>query len=167
MTNLPSNLRGLGLIYDPRWNKGTGFTEAERDALGLRGLLPGHRHTQEEQAARFLRHLRALPSDLEKYIEGDAPQQINTATNRINEIATSINQVSRNSAESADVAQRSVEIATKGAGVVRQTIVGMDSVDQTLTDIDARDAFTGEPLTAEGIAAAPSTCPWPAGVAPC
>ena len=64
--------RGVALLRDPLLNKGTAFTEAERDALGLRGLLPGHRHTQDEQAARFLKHLRALPSDLEKYIDLNA-----------------------------------------------------------------------------------------------
>ena len=31
---------GIELLQDPRWNKGTAFTEAERDKLGIRGLLP-------------------------------------------------------------------------------------------------------------------------------
>ena len=31
---------GLSLLQDPVLNKGTAFTEHERDALGLRGLLP-------------------------------------------------------------------------------------------------------------------------------
>jgi malate dehydrogenase (oxaloacetate-decarboxylating)(NADP+) len=68
MTNLPSNLRGLGLIYDPRWNKGTGFTEAERDALGLRGLLPPRALTMEEQLLRVRNNFDPKPSDIEKYI---------------------------------------------------------------------------------------------------
>ena len=34
--------RGMALLRDPLLNKGTAFTEAERDALGLRGLLPAH-----------------------------------------------------------------------------------------------------------------------------
>ena len=60
--------RGLELLRDPLLNKGTAFTERERDALGLRGLLPPHVLTQDEQADRVLKHLRHLPDDLEKYI---------------------------------------------------------------------------------------------------
>jgi len=55
-------------LRDPLLNKGTAFTERERDALGLRGLLPPHVLTQDEQADRVLKHLRHLPDDLEKYI---------------------------------------------------------------------------------------------------
>ena len=39
-------LRGVRLLQDPLLNKGSAFTEAERDALGLRGLLPPHVHSQ-------------------------------------------------------------------------------------------------------------------------
>ena len=69
---LQSRLRdfptGLALLRDPVLNKGTAFTEEERDALGLRGLLPPHVHTMDEQLIRVLRNLRAKPTDLEKYI---------------------------------------------------------------------------------------------------
>ncbi len=71
-------------------------------------------------------------------------QQINTASTRINEIASSINQVSKNSAESADVAQRSVELSTKGASVVRQTIVGMDSIRGQIQETSKRIKRLGE-----------------------
>ncbi|HUN68956.1 MAG TPA: NAD-dependent malic enzyme [Burkholderiales bacterium] len=64
--------RGLNLLHDPLLNKGTAFTERERDALGIRGLLPPHVLTQDEQAARSVRHIRQQPSDLEKYIELNA-----------------------------------------------------------------------------------------------
>jgi len=60
--------RGMALLRDPLLNKGTAFTEAERDALGLRGFLPAHVLSMEEQAARILVNLRTLPNDLEKYI---------------------------------------------------------------------------------------------------
>jgi len=63
--NLP---RGLDLLHDPLLNKGTAFTEAERAALGLRGLLPPHVHTQEEQAARVMQHLRHYADPLDKFI---------------------------------------------------------------------------------------------------
>ena len=60
--------RGLALLRDPLLNKGTAFTEAERDALGLRGFLPAHVLSMEEQVARVLTNLRSLANDLEKYI---------------------------------------------------------------------------------------------------
>jgi malate dehydrogenase (oxaloacetate-decarboxylating)(NADP+) len=62
------HLRGLALLRDPLLNKGTGFTGEERDALGLRGLLPAHQLSIEEQEARVLENLRRLPNDLEKYV---------------------------------------------------------------------------------------------------
>jgi malate dehydrogenase (oxaloacetate-decarboxylating)(NADP+) len=62
-------MHGLELLRDPLLNKGTAFTEAERDALGVRGLLPAHVLSQDEQAERTLRHIRAQPTDLEKFIE--------------------------------------------------------------------------------------------------
>ncbi|HEV7391088.1 MAG TPA: hypothetical protein VGO08_05550, partial [Burkholderiales bacterium] len=45
---------GLALLRDPLRNKGTAFTLEERDALGLRGLLPARVHTQDEQASRVM-----------------------------------------------------------------------------------------------------------------
>ena len=60
--------RGLALLRDPLLNKGTAFTETERDELGLRGFLPAHVLSMEEQVARVLTNLRSLPNDLEKYI---------------------------------------------------------------------------------------------------
>ena len=57
--------RGVALLRDPVLNKGTAFTDAERDALGLRGLLPPHVSTLGEQAQRVLENLRAKSTDLE------------------------------------------------------------------------------------------------------
>jgi malate dehydrogenase (oxaloacetate-decarboxylating)(NADP+) len=59
---------GVALLRDPLLNKGTAFTEQERDALGLRGLLPAHVLSMEEQAERMLTNLRRLPNDLDKYV---------------------------------------------------------------------------------------------------
>jgi malate dehydrogenase (oxaloacetate-decarboxylating)(NADP+) len=60
--------RGLALLRDPLLNKGTAFTEEERDALGLRGFLPAHVFSMKAQAERVLANLRELPSDLAKYV---------------------------------------------------------------------------------------------------
>ena len=60
--------RGVKLLHDPVRNKGTAFTEAERDLLGLRGLLPPKICSPAEQEQRVLENLRAKESDLERYI---------------------------------------------------------------------------------------------------
>ena len=59
---------GLALLRDPLLNKGTAFTEEERDALGLRGFLPAAVMSMQAQVERVLTNLRSLPSDLEKYV---------------------------------------------------------------------------------------------------
>ena len=69
--------RGALLLRDPRLNKGTAFTEAERDALGLRGLLPPHVCTLDEQVTRVMENLRRLPDPLSKYILLEALQDRN------------------------------------------------------------------------------------------
>ncbi|MCA0377354.1 MAG: NAD-dependent malic enzyme [Gemmatimonadetes bacterium] len=60
--------RGSDLLNDPVLNKGTAFTEAERDALGLRGLLPPRIMTQDEQMLRILPAVRGKPTPLDQYI---------------------------------------------------------------------------------------------------
>ena len=60
--------RGISLLRDPLVNKGTGFSQKERDALGLRGLLPATQLTIQAQAERVLTNLRRLPNDLDKYV---------------------------------------------------------------------------------------------------
>jgi malate dehydrogenase (oxaloacetate-decarboxylating)(NADP+) len=66
--NTAESPRGMTLLRDPLLNKGTAFSDKERDAFGLRGLLPAHLLSQEEQATRILTNLRRLPDDLEKYV---------------------------------------------------------------------------------------------------
>ena len=60
--------RGVDLLHDPTFNKGTAFTQQERDALNLRGLLPPRILTQDEQAEKVLESFRGKTSALEKYI---------------------------------------------------------------------------------------------------
>lgn len=71
--------RGLELLRNPALNKGTAFSEEERDAYGLRGLLPPTVCTQDEQKARVLENLRRLPDPLEKYIALEALHNRNEA----------------------------------------------------------------------------------------
>jgi malate dehydrogenase (oxaloacetate-decarboxylating)(NADP+) len=59
---------GVAVLRDPALNKGSAFSEQERDALGLRGLLPPRVHTIEEQLVRVLGNVRRKATDLEKYI---------------------------------------------------------------------------------------------------
>ena len=63
-----AGLRGMDILRSPELNKSTAFTEAERDALGLRGLLPAHVSTQDEQVARVLENFRRKTDPLEKFI---------------------------------------------------------------------------------------------------
>ena len=69
--------RGVKLLHDPVRNKGTAFTHAERDALGLRGLLPPRPLAEDAQVARVLENLQRKPNDLEKYIAVVALQDRN------------------------------------------------------------------------------------------
>jgi malate dehydrogenase (oxaloacetate-decarboxylating)(NADP+) len=59
---------GVDLLHDPTLNKGTAFTEEERDKLALRGLLPPRIFTGEEQSKRILENFHNKTNDLEKYI---------------------------------------------------------------------------------------------------
>ncbi len=61
-------LRGRELMADPYLNKGSAFPEDERDAFGLRGLVPVHASTIEEQMERTYENFSAKTSPIEKYI---------------------------------------------------------------------------------------------------
>lgn len=75
----PQLPRGAALLRDPLYNKGTAFTEEERDALGLRGLLPALVATQEAQVERILMRLRRLPNELDRFIALNALHDRNEA----------------------------------------------------------------------------------------
>jgi malate dehydrogenase (oxaloacetate-decarboxylating)(NADP+) len=59
---------GASLLRDPRLNKSTAFTEAEREAFGLVGLLPEGVDGEENQLRRIHLQLSHKSGDLEKYI---------------------------------------------------------------------------------------------------
>ena len=59
---------GYALLHNPRLNKGTAFTEAERRAWGLEGLLPPAVTTIDLQVARRHDEIARLDNDLQKYL---------------------------------------------------------------------------------------------------
>lgn len=59
---------GHELLNDPIRNRGTGFSQAERQAFGLRGLLPPAVETLEDQVARVFEQITSKPTALESYI---------------------------------------------------------------------------------------------------
>lgn len=80
MTSVPTNAAdseverpediptGVALLNNPLYNRGTGFTLAEREAFNLVGLLPPRVLSMEHHAARILQNFHKKPTDLEKYV---------------------------------------------------------------------------------------------------
>ena len=62
-----THLTGIDLLVNPRLNKGTAFTEDERDAFALHGLVPPHIGTLEDQRERRKIALRNRSSSFSKY----------------------------------------------------------------------------------------------------
>ena len=62
-----TSLWGRDLLMNPRLNKGTAFTEEERDTFALHGLLPPHIGTLESQRERRKRVLDSRPTAFGKY----------------------------------------------------------------------------------------------------
>src|SRR5499425_1820517 len=60
--------RGIEILYDPAINKSTAFTEAEKKAFGLIGLVPDITETEDLQLKRVLLQLAQKNTDLERYI---------------------------------------------------------------------------------------------------
>lgn len=60
--------RGRTLLQDPVLNKGTVFNEAEREALGLNGLLPPRVFSPVDRALHIINNVRRKTTDLEKYL---------------------------------------------------------------------------------------------------
>jgi malate dehydrogenase (oxaloacetate-decarboxylating) len=65
---IETELEGTALLTNPMLNKGTAFTDEERTAFALHGLLPPHVGTLEVQSARRLQAMRKLASDLDRYV---------------------------------------------------------------------------------------------------
>jgi malate dehydrogenase (oxaloacetate-decarboxylating) len=65
---LQTKLSGYELLNDPLLNKGTAFSEAERDEFDLLGLLPPHVTTLDLQVERRLEGFRGIGTDLGKYV---------------------------------------------------------------------------------------------------
>jgi malate dehydrogenase (oxaloacetate-decarboxylating)(NADP+) len=60
--------RGIELLHDPSLNKSTTFSEKEKQALGLVGLVPDVTETEELQLQRVMLQLSKKDTDLERYI---------------------------------------------------------------------------------------------------
>lgn len=63
-----SNKRGIELLQDPTLNKSTAFTEAEKQALGLVGLVPEATESEDLQLRRVMLQLGQKTTDLDRYI---------------------------------------------------------------------------------------------------
>ena len=70
ITKLPKPLKtnqyGIDILHDPLWNKGTAFSMAERDRLGIRGLLPPVAKSLELQRDRVMQHLDSQENDIKR-----------------------------------------------------------------------------------------------------
>jgi malate dehydrogenase (oxaloacetate-decarboxylating) len=67
MNYIETSLSGYDLINQPMLNKGTAFTDEERDIFALHGLLPPHVGDLESQTKRRLRAIESLPGGFEQY----------------------------------------------------------------------------------------------------
>lgn len=68
MKKIPLSLKPEDILDKPLLNKGTAFTEEEREALGLHGLLPYHVSTIEEQVKRRYANFNQQPDELSKFL---------------------------------------------------------------------------------------------------
>ena len=60
--------KGVKLLRNPSLNKGTAFSEEEREVFRLRGLLPPYVQSLKEQVERVVEQFNMKPTDEEKYI---------------------------------------------------------------------------------------------------
>jgi len=69
--------RGLEVLRDKTLFRSIAFTRAERDRLGLRGLLPHRVATQRQLVERVMASLRRLPTDIDRYMALSSLQERN------------------------------------------------------------------------------------------
>src|SRR4030088_2751111 len=65
---MTTNKRGIEWLLDPSLNKSTAFTEAEKQALGIVGLVPDVTESQDLQLSRVMMQLGRKSTDLDRYI---------------------------------------------------------------------------------------------------
>jgi len=65
---MSTNKRGMELLQDPTLNKSTAFTEAEKQALGITGLVPDVTETEDQQLSRVMMQLGHKGTDIDRYI---------------------------------------------------------------------------------------------------
>ena len=58
--------RGIDILHDPVLNKATAYTEAERQTLGLLGLIPDVTESEDLQLRRVLQQLGHKTTDLDR-----------------------------------------------------------------------------------------------------
>lgn len=64
-----TSARGVDLLRNPRYNRGMAFSEAEREQLGVRGLLPPRVLDIHTQEARIMETIRSSATDLDRYVQ--------------------------------------------------------------------------------------------------
>ncbi len=65
---MPTAKRGIEVLRDPSLNKSTAFTEEEKQALGIVGLVPDVTETEDLQMSRVMMQLGHKTTDLDRYI---------------------------------------------------------------------------------------------------
>ncbi len=65
---MKTDKHGIELLQDPSLNKSTAFTEAEKQALGIVGLVPDVTETEDLQLSRVIMQLGHKNTDLDRYI---------------------------------------------------------------------------------------------------
>ncbi len=79
MSTCENKDKGVSVLRNPWLNRGISFSNEERDALGLRGLLPAAVSTRAEQIERWQNIIAQQPTPLLKYITLDTVRMIDEA----------------------------------------------------------------------------------------